>query len=97
MAAAVHVPRLGRQLSLPGDNVPVDDPRLAALLLEFTRLSAAAQTQFLDLLNRYLFASPRRRTQQRSQWRSVAVRAVPPADEPAKTEPRPIEPPDGSA
>ncbi|MNT96086.1 hypothetical protein D3C72_2380920 [compost metagenome] len=45
-----------------------DDPRLTALLLHFTRLPAAAQAHFLELLNHYLFASPRRRSQLRRHW-----------------------------
>jgi len=53
--------------------VPVrDDPRLTSLLLHFTRLPAAAQAHFLELLNHYLFASPKRRTQLRRRWHLLA-------------------------
>ncbi|MBM9912077.1 MULTISPECIES: hypothetical protein [Stenotrophomonas] len=41
---------------------------MTALLLHFTRLPAAAQAHFLELLNHYLFASPRRRSQLRRHW-----------------------------
>ncbi|WP_440975018.1 hypothetical protein [Pseudoxanthomonas winnipegensis] len=41
---------------------------MTALLLQFTRLPAAAQARFLELLNHYLFASPRRRGQLRRRW-----------------------------
>ncbi|MEX0178769.1 MULTISPECIES: hypothetical protein [Stenotrophomonas] len=41
---------------------------MTALLLHFTQLPAAAQAHFLELLNHYLFASPRRRSQLRRHW-----------------------------
>jgi hypothetical protein len=41
---------------------------LIALLLHFSRLPAAAQAKFLELLNHYLFASPKRRNQLRRHW-----------------------------
>lgn len=66
-------PTLGDVSPRRGDDVPVrNDPRLSALLLAFTRLPAAAQAHFLELLNHYLFASPRRRTQLRRHWNQDA-------------------------
>ncbi|WP_159093597.1 MULTISPECIES: hypothetical protein [Stenotrophomonas] len=41
---------------------------MTTLLLHFTRLPAAAQAHFLELLNHYLFASPKRRSQLRRHW-----------------------------
>ncbi|WP_414491798.1 hypothetical protein [Stenotrophomonas maltophilia] len=67
---------------------------MAALLLHFTCLSAAAQKHFLDLLNHYLFASPGRRRQLRRLWHAHADRiASAAAAQDLQTEPRPIETP----
>jgi len=78
--------------------VPVDDPRLTRLLFQFTQLSTSAQARFLDLLNDYLFASPRLRGQLRRKWQ---LHGTPePGSDPrhqGKSRPGPMEPPKGSA
>jgi|GEM_PF-6818414 len=44
---------------------------MARLLLEFSGLPRNAQSAFLDTLNLYLYASPKRRARLREQWHSA--------------------------
>ena len=47
---------------------PLLDARIASLMWSFAQLSPHGQKRYMELLNAYLYASPRQRKQMRSDW-----------------------------
>lgn len=54
---------------------PLLDARIASLMWRFAQLTLHGQKRFMELLNDYLYASPLRRRQMRSDWEVALAEA----------------------